>query len=420
MPKRLVTIIGKSVQKASKLRGGGSALPGLIVEKIDPDYAKKLLSKLPMGVVVISGTNGKTTTTKIVVELLESNGLKVFTNKSGSNFSRGVTASLLEIVGVNGKLDADIAVLELDEAHSVSFVANIKPNYSLILNVLRDQLDRYGEIDKTANMLAEIVNNTKLATVLNREDPLVARLGKNAKCNVDYFGIDESLKYQFPSDNELHGESETTNNIKASVVLKSFINHNAMFEIDGNNYSLDLQLEGIYNILNSAAAIALVRNILGHKFQTVNTLDKLAIIKPAFGRGESIKYKNTHVELVLVKNPSGFRLALDSYDNHSYDIMIVINDAYADGRDMSWLWDVDFSELKDTLPTVSGSRAYEMGLRLKYDDINCELIDANIKSTLNKFINEFPSRPKRIYCTYTAMLQIRSKLTKGKGLKDIR
>jgi UDP-N-acetylmuramyl tripeptide synthase len=193
-----------------------------------------------------------------------------------------------------------------------------------------------------------------------------------------------------------------------------------MFEIDGNNYSLDLQLEGIYNILNSAAAIALVRNILGHKFQTVNTLDKLAIIKPAFGRGESIKYKNTHVELVLVKNPSGFRLALDSYDNHSYDTMIVINDAYADGRDMSWLWDVDFSELKDTLPTVSGSRAYEMGLRLKYDDINCELIDANIKSTLNKFINEFPSRPKRIYTTYTAMLTIRNILTKGKGLKDIK
>jgi UDP-N-acetylmuramyl tripeptide synthase len=420
MPKRLITILGKTVQKASKIRGGGSALPGLVVEKFDPNYAKKILDNLTHGVVVISGTNGKTTTTKIVVELLESQGLKVFTNKSGSNFSRGVVASLLSEVTVGGKLNADIAVLELDEAHAVSFVKMIKPKYSLILNVLRDQLDRYGEIDKTAALLGEVVKNTQDSVVLNREDTLISGLSKNTNASVSYFGIDESLKFHFPSDNELYGEYHETTNIKASVILKSFVSKNAIYEIDGQNYSTELQLEGIYNVLNSAAAIALVKTIMGHKFQTINALDKLATIKPAFGRGENIKYKNTNVEIVLVKNPSGFRLALNSYDNNTHDTMIAINDAYADGRDMSWLWDVDFTILKDTLPSVTGTRAYDMALRLQYDDIYCELIEPNINKALSNFLSEFPSRPKRIYCTYTAMLQIRSKLTKGKGLKDIR
>ena len=143
------TIIGKSVKKVAQLRGGGSALPGLVVEKIDPDFIRRTLEDLPQGVVIISGTNGKTTTTKIVVELLESVGMKVFTNRTGSNFSRGVAAALLNEVDIHGKLDADIAVLELDEAWAVKFVKMVQPRFSLLLNVMRDQLDRFGEIDTT-------------------------------------------------------------------------------------------------------------------------------------------------------------------------------------------------------------------------------------------------------------------------------
>jgi UDP-N-acetylmuramoylalanine-D-glutamate ligase len=147
MSKPLVTILGKTVRNIAKLRGGGSALPGLVVEHIDPDFIKRVLGTLPIGVVVISGTNGKTTTTKMVVELLESQGLKVFTNRTGSNFTRGVAAALLGEINIKGVLHADIAVLELDEAHAVHFVDKIPPRYSLILNVMRDQLDRFGEID---------------------------------------------------------------------------------------------------------------------------------------------------------------------------------------------------------------------------------------------------------------------------------
>ena len=150
--------IGKTIRRISRLRGGGSALPGLVVEKIDKNFLQRTLSHLPHGIVVVSGTNGKTTTTKMVVELLESQNLRVFTNSTGSNFKRGIISSVIEESSLSSKLSYDIAVLELDEAHAVHFIKDVAPNYCLLLNVMRDQLDRFGEIDTTANMQVQLKN----------------------------------------------------------------------------------------------------------------------------------------------------------------------------------------------------------------------------------------------------------------------
>jgi UDP-N-acetylmuramoylalanine-D-glutamate ligase len=194
MSKPYVTLLGKAVRKLAQMRGGGSALPGLFVEKIDPDFIRRTLAQLPQGVVVVSGTNGKTTTTKMVVELLESQGMRVFTNRTGSNFTRGVAAALLGEVDNHGNLDADIAVLELDEAHAVHFVKAVPPRFSLLLNVMRDQLDRFGEIDTTAKLLARIALATQETVVLNRNDPRVAAIAKLLKGQyVSYFGLSPEL-----------------------------------------------------------------------------------------------------------------------------------------------------------------------------------------------------------------------------------
>ena len=150
MRSRLTVALGRTARLAARMRGGGSggtAFPGLVMERTDPGFLERTLGRLPRGVIVVSGTNGKTTTTKMVVQLLREQGLKVFTNRTGSNFVRGVLASLLTEVDAAGNLDADIAVLELDEAHAVHFVARVRPRACLLLNVMRDQLDRFGEID---------------------------------------------------------------------------------------------------------------------------------------------------------------------------------------------------------------------------------------------------------------------------------
>ncbi|HEY1085734.1 MAG TPA: MurT ligase domain-containing protein [Candidatus Saccharimonadales bacterium] len=412
---RPAMLLGKTVKSIMKLRGGGSALPGLIIEKIDPGFVKRTLASLPHGVVVVSGTNGKTTTTKMVVELLESQNLKVFTNRTGSNFVRGVAAALLGEVDSSGNLDADIAVLELDEAHAVHFVKAVQPRYSLLLNVMRDQLDRFGEIDATAGLLKKVADATSEMVVVNREDPRLLKLGKSLpEPKVRYFGLSKQLRDEFPADDDMRSSASLTDARppQAVSILENFKGKTAEFSIDGRKLETELKLEGIYNVYNAAAALGLVSQITRDiDFQKLKIA--LGNVTPAFGRGESIIVDGQPVELVLVKNPAGFRLSLKSFPPEGYATMIAINDNYADGRDMSWLWDVDFDSLsKLGVSTVTGMRAYDMALRLQYEEVLFSYVEQNIPLALKDFLAREADKPKRIYCTYTAMLGIRKELSK--------
>jgi UDP-N-acetylmuramyl tripeptide synthase len=415
MPHPFVIVLGKAVRYAARLRGGGSALPGLFVERISPDFIKQTLAQLPRGVVVISGTNGKTTTTKMVVALLEAHGLKVFTNRTGSNFSRGVAAALLGDIDVKGKLDADIAVLELDEAHAVKFVETVPPRYSLLLNVMRDQLDRFGEIDATAKMLEKIAIATTDTVVLNREDTRVLAIKDSLKDQkVELFGLSDELLSHFPSDDDMRSDSvKKTKRPTASVILKKYFGNEATYDLGGYEFSTTLKLNGVYNVFNSAAAIALTHAVLDTEINAGVVLSTIASVTPAFGRGEELIVGGKPLELVLVKNPSGFRLGLKSFSPVGYATMIAINDNYADGRDMSWLWDVDFETLSEEgVSEVAGIRAYDMALRLQYDEVTIGHIERDLTTALRQFISNNADKPKRIYCTYTAMLALRRELSK--------
>lgn len=476
-------LIGKAVRAASRLaHGGGSAFPGKIVERIDPQFLARTLQQLPLGVVLVSGTNGKTTTTRMVASMLESLGLKVFTNPTGSNFTRGVVSSLLAEVSLGGKLDADIAVLELDEAYAVHFVKQVQPDYCLLLNVVRDQLDRFGEIDNTARLLSKAAEATTGTVVLNREDPRIARLADVAHTEdgveVRYFGLDGSLRSFFPSDDDMHTTVDTASSanieiddaaviaktgenaeksedaaiaeqLSADVTLLAVGDHRASFGIDGETYETGVRLEGVYNLYNAAAALAVVRavvadaqamflpfeqNVTDELLRQVGIsqrmidfahsttqamIDAAAEVTPAFGRGEVIDVNGSPVELLLVKNPMGFRLSLASFTPEGCDTMIAINDEYADGRDMSWLWDVDFSSLRDTgVAMVSGVRAWDMALRLEYDQVPVNSVNTELEEAVSTFVNANPGTPKHIYCTYTAMLKTRAALGKIAEVAD--
>lgn len=417
MSRPITRLLGQGIRYASTLRGGGSAFPGLVMEKLHPGFVPEELAKLPHGVVVVSGTNGKTTTTKMVVQLLEAQGLRVFTNRTGSNFVRGVAAALLGEMSLTGKLNADIAVLELDEAHAVHFVKMVKPRYALLLNVLRDQLDRFGEIDTTRRMLAKVAEATTGTVVLNREDPRIRSLADNVAqgSKVSYYGLSDQLRSLFPSDDELrNGTSEAAPQLPdATVTLQSFKGTQAVFNIAGKEATGTINLYGVYNIYNAAAAIALTREVMGDNLNKTALLAELEHIAPAFGRGETLTVGDQTLQLLLVKNPSGFRLSLASADAKDYATMIVINDQYADGRDVSWLWDVNFHSLENGgVDMVSGVRAYDMALRLEHDDVPVAAINENLEEALTSFIQNSGGKPMRIFCTYTAMLTIRKELAK--------
>lgn len=428
----LSTVIGKSVRQVARLRGGGSALPGLVVEKLDPGYLARVLGRLPHGVVAVSGTNGKTTTTKMIVEILEAQGLRVFTNRTGSNFSRGVVAAAVQESSIGGRLAADIAVLELDEAHAMHFIAKVKPRHTLLLNVLRDQLDRFGEIDATAKLLQRIADATTDGVVVNREDPLLAAVGARVAESgrgvvVREFGLSPKLRAMFPSDDDFHAgvpaedasAVEEAQRAPADVTLVEVGDHSAVFRIDGEDRATTLKLEGLYNTFNAAAALSTVRLVIGDADPDA-LLAALAEVRPAFGRGEQLVLDEQPLELVLVKNPAGFRLALASFAPEGVGTMIAINDQYADGRDMSWLWDVDFGTLADGgVDTVSGVRAWDMALRLEHDDVAVGAVEEDLGAALAGFRARTPDRPRRIFCTYTAMLALRKELATLTDVEEI-
>lgn len=420
LPRTASILLGKAARAATKLRGGsGSAFPGLVVERLDPGFLASVLSQLPRGVVVVSGTNGKTTTTKMVVELLRGQGLKVFTNRSGSNFTRGVVASVLGEITPRGRLEADIAVLELDEAHAVHFVRAVAPRYSLLLNVMRDQLDRFGEIDTTAGMLRTIAEHTTQGVVLNREDARVARIAESLQDQeIRYFGLAPELRKHFPADDDLHASSATLQQAElpeAEVTLTELGTQQGTFRLgtgdQAEQISTELTVNGAYNTYNAAAALALVRLVLGGSVDHEALLRSLKEATPAFGRGESLTVGGHPLDLVLVKNPAGFRLGLSSFSAEGVATMIAINDNYADGRDMSWLWDVSFESLAvPGVEMVSGVRAYDMALRLHYDGVPVRGVEPELVVALDEFLRRHPQTPRRIFCTYTAMLALRKHL----------
>ena len=434
------SVIGKSVRAAARLRGGGSALPGLVVEKLDPGFLSRVLGRLPYGVVAVSGTNGKTTTTKMVVEMLEAQGLRVFTNRTGSNFSRGVVAAAIQECSVGGRLDADIAVLELDEAHAMYFIDRVPPRFTLLLNVLRDQLDRFGEIDTTAKLLQRIADATTEGLVVNREDRLVAAIGERTAARgagapaVRSFGLSDHLLATFPSDDDFHAAPAAAQADRgpADVTLVDLGDHSAVFAIDGDQYATGLKLEGLYNTFNAASALATVRMILAAgpvaglpaertpEPTAAELVTALAQVRPAFGRGEQLDLDGAPLELVLVKNPAGFRLGLASFEADGVATMIAINDQYADGRDMSWLWDVDFGSLAESgVDTVSGTRAWDMALRLEHDDVAVGHVEEDLGRALTAFRERTTGSPRRIFCTYTAMLGLRRALAELTDVEDI-
>lgn len=411
--------IGKFAQLASRLGGNkGSALPGFIIERLYKPFVRQAMDRLPEGVIVITGTNGKTTTTKLIAETLERQGKRVLTNRTGSNFVRGVISLVVSDSDWLGRVHKDIAVLEQDEAYAVHFSRAVHPRGVVILNVMRDQMDRFGEIDSTAELLAKVTAQAKEFVVLNAHDKRVVNLPANAGVQRYYFSVAPDLRELFPSDDEWHDhiKSAAHDEPKSLVLLDQIHEEVVGYKIAGESVQGTLDVSGLHNYLNAAAALA-VCQIIVPDVGAKKLFDDTAQVAPAFGRGETVLVDSKRVRLQLVKNPAGFMQSLKVLETQKFDrVMVAINDAYADGRDMSWLWDVNYGQLKEYVGnlSVTGVRAYDMAVRLKYDECYTDDVEPDLAPALQAFIDELPPEGDgMIFCTYTAMLALRRQLERA-------
>ena len=398
--------LGKLTLIALRLVGRrGNALPGLLVEKLFPGFLPRAMGRLPEGVVVVTGTNGKTTTTKMVATIL-GRRYRVLTNDTGSNFVRGAITATVEHARWNGRVPYDVAVFELDEAWAVRFVALVPPRRTLLLNVMRDQLDRFGEIDTTAGLLAQVAAATTGALVLNRDDERVAALAGAPGARTTRFGVAPELRAAFPTDEELYGGEIVISDAPVDAELTALPHGPAgplRMRIGGREHTVQLRAEGPHNAQNATAAAALA---LTFGLEPAAVLAGLAEVSPAFGRGQSFRVDGREVVLQLVKNPAGFRQTLHTLDDPPAASVIAINDDYADGRDVSWLWDVDFTALGPRAGRLvtSGTRATDMAVRLHYDDVAVHQVEPDLEKSLRGCVDEaHPGDRIVVFSTYTAM-----------------
>lgn len=402
-----------------------SALPGWVTERTNRRFLKKAMRKLPGGVIVVTGTNGKTTTTKIISELLKAQNMRVLTNNSGSNFVRGIISLVISRSSWSGKLPYDIAVIEQDEAYAVHFVQQVKPRGVVLLNVMRDQMDRFGEIDTTAGLLRTVAEQARDFVVLNADDPRLVKLGRDLRVKTVYFGHGAELAHLFVHDDAWHSTGKAkAKTVERPVVMGELqdVHEGTMtFTLDGEHLSTPIRLPGNHNALNAVAAMTAVDQIIPDvDVRTVT--GTLTTIEAAFGRGEKIMVNGKALQLQLVKNPGGFRHSLELVRSGAFDhALIVINDEYADGRDVSWLWDVDYSALSESAIPVStaGVRATDMAARLKYEEVPVTAVHEELRVALADLVAD-TNEQAIIFCTYTAMLALRKLLQKQGHVRAVR
>ena len=393
----LAMALGKTARFLLRLvrRGGGSSLPGTIAAAIQPKLLERAIQSAPQGLVVVSGTAGKSSTTKIIVALLEAHGLRVFTNPSTANIKQGYYASVLQFGDLRGRIAADIVVLEWDEGHGAALAKELQPRLSVITNVLSDQLDRFVDPVFVQEKLAEIINNSS-TVIANRDDRNVAQIA-SPHPEVFGFGLAAELIDEGPYYAINFGDKPE---LSASALIKHATAERLLIMLKGTDLEIAGDYQNFSQAMNVASAVLAVDALVEIDRELVaRTIEALP---PVFARDEMALIRERFVRLMLVQNPTSFQLNLDKLQVTPHPLMIM---AGRDIHDPSWLWTVDFSRL-DSVDVVSGFNSHELALRLHYSGVEVKLVEPRI-DLANEHFSELTGVDPTIIFSADAMRRTR-------------
>ena len=420
-------ILGKAIAYLSNVLniGSGSTWPGHIALKLNPNFIKGILKNSKTKIIVIAGTNGKTTTGRLITSIIRESGKTYLQNKAGANLINGLASALVKGVELTGPLNKDYLIFESDESALPEVLEQTNPDYLICLNLFRDQLDRYGEVNTIAKNWQEAFEklNSKTTLILNSDDPQVSFLSKKTNATILFFGLDETN-----GENKLKHGADSIYCPRCLHMLNFTQVHFSHLGIwSCSNCSLKrpkpelsnliyYPLPGTYNKYNSLAA-ALFAKAENISFKKVIRAYKS--FTPAFGRQEKIKYRGKFAHLFLSKNPTSFNESLETIKKlHGKNLLIILNDRIPDGLDVSWIWDINFEGILDKSFNimVSGERCYDMGLRLKYAEIFTH-IEPNLENAIDVTVEGLEKKEELfILPNYSAMLDARKILTGKKIL----
>lgn len=422
----LLITIGKTLSLLSRAigKGAGSTWPGHIALSINKDFINQITDTPRPQVILVAGTNGKTTTSRMIQTILETNGKKVFQNAAGANLLNGIASSLISHSSIFGTLDYDYAIFEIDENTIPLVIKECRADYVVLLNLFRDQLDRYGEVNKISKnwkkALGELPKDTTL--IVNADDPEISYLGQTAHTQAYFFGLQTGSKKELGHAVDSTYCPHCGTKLKYSAITFS---HLGIWECPNCNLKRPgLYIEefsyypmtGTYNEYNTLAAVALCKKLGLSDAEITNGLKQFT---PAFGRQEKIEVDGKNIQLFLSKNPTGFNESLRTVlEQKGKNLLLVLNDRIPDGTDVSWIWDFDLEEYLDNKMnvTVSGDRTYDIALRVKYADIKDFTVEVNLEGAIKKALEKTAtSETLYILPTYSAMLEVR-KILVGRKL----
>ncbi|HEX8981217.1 MAG TPA: Mur ligase family protein [Ktedonobacterales bacterium] len=449
----LAVLLGRASGGLARRLGvsGGTSLPGLVAQVTDPRLIRRLASQARHGAVVVTGTNGKTTTSGLVAYTLRAAGLRIWRNREGSNLARGIANTMLRNAGPTGLLEASgdgAFVLEVDEAAFARIATDLQPRVVLVTNLFRDQLDRYGEVDTVAEKWRDSLRQLPSTTILalNADDPAVAALGDGYAGPTLYYGVEQTPTHA-DSDSVAQvidtrtcprcrapltfaprfyshighwscpkcGNRRPTPQVRATQVLSAGMDRSRfVLETPAGSSEVSVGLPGLYNIYNALAA-ATAGVAMQAPFEAI--VQGLQQFTPAFGRAESIEVDGRKIRILLAKNPTGLNEVLRALASDTATgkkrLLMALNDRAADGEDVSWIWDADFEQLAGATSYLGacGTRAYDLALRMKYIGEAPKLVEPEIGVALMKAIEQTPpGETLYIIPTYTAMLAVRGEL----------
>lgn len=417
--------------------GAASVLPGEIARRVQPQILLLLCRQVKYGIILVAGTNGKTTTSLLLRTMLERQGWRVVHNETGANLENGLATALIERTNVLGQLKADYAILEVDENVLPKVLPKVQPKFILCLNLFRDQLDRYGEVDTISQRWGKAIASLSSETVVvaNADDPTLSHLGQKLPQRVVFFGLSEPEYYLDEIPHAVDsiycpscGQSLNYQGVYLSH-LGDFDCPSCGFkksQLDINSSKWPQILIGVYNKYNTLAA-ALLGQEIGVEENTI--LDTIKNFQAAFGRAEELEVSGKKVRILLSKNPVGMNETIRTVNDikkagAASTSLIILNDRTPDGTDVSWIWDVDTEKLVASGGTivVSGDRVYDMALRIKYSQTQesngCKLIvKEDLQEAIATALEHTPvGETLHILPTYSAMLEVRGLLTGRKIL----
>lgn len=405
----LAVLIGKIVRVIAKLRGGGSAIPGRIAMVIEPNLLKKTLGSLSHGVIFVSGSNGKSTTTALVAGTLESQGLKVFSNPSGGNMPQGIASAVVGEISITGKLNADVAVLEVDEAYGEILAPFVTPSWVVLTNIQIDQLNRFFEPDRVYKMLESAAKTASRGVVINGSDVNLVDLGLGlTNKNVYQLSVSSKALSKWPTGAlaaPRFGKADVVNNIPVSLSLADEQDGQASFEIEGQILEVQLPGRGLHFAIDTGLALALGRSMLGESFNENQAAKAISNQETVYGRGEVAAYRGTEIQILMMKNPSSMRATLVSMEDPQTAVWIAMDEGTPDP---SWIYDIDLSRI-ERVRMISGSRAWHWATRLVYAGIPVDEVIPDSKTALATYTNFLAESGKRgtLITNYEQMMAIR-------------